>query len=199
MTSSSPTSNTKPNSSTQVAKAIQCLWEYSQSIWEHRNGILHGTTIEEAKAKEAAALQSEITKAYEEYEVDNFIIPNHLRYLFTSRTLHHRLNQDIDSMICWLRSYNEAKSTQKQTTQRYTEAAKKFFQPRSKTQTTPPQEEPMGIQDLPPTQGTVSSSLLHSQSTDLSNSSLTRSNSYSSADESLTDLTSLLSITAERS
>jgi hypothetical protein len=71
---------------------INLIWEYSQSIWDNRNKIVHGYTLEETKAKEVEAAQKAITMAYEEYDKDHFIIPSHLHYLFTSRSLTQRLN-----------------------------------------------------------------------------------------------------------
>jgi hypothetical protein len=74
-------------SSGRVDKIIPILWDYSQSIWEYRNGIVHGRTIEEQAALEIKAAQTEISLAYEEYTYNHFIIPNHSHHLFTSRSL----------------------------------------------------------------------------------------------------------------
>jgi hypothetical protein len=103
-------------------------------MWEHRNEIAHGKTIEETKAKEVAAAQAAITTAYEEYHKDPFHTPSHLRHLFIMKPLHHRLLQDIDSMQCWLRTYHEAKCTQQDSTCRQAEVARRFFQPKRTSQ-----------------------------------------------------------------
>jgi hypothetical protein len=121
-------------SSGRTDKIIPILWDYSQAIWEYRNGVVHGRTIEEQAVLEITAVQTEMTFAYEEYAKDQLIIPSHSRHLFTSRSLTQRLQLDIDSMLCWLRSYREAKLSQQVATKCQTEAAKHFFQPKGKHQ-----------------------------------------------------------------
>jgi hypothetical protein len=92
---------------------ISILWDCASSLWVHCNGILHGHTIKETESRELEALQLQITTAYDEYSKDTFIIPNHQRFLFTSRSLQHRLKMGIDSKKCWLRSVWEAKQLKK--------------------------------------------------------------------------------------
>jgi hypothetical protein len=113
-----------------VAKMISILWDYTSSLREHRNGILHSHTIKETESRELEALQLQITTAYDEYSKDQFIIPSYLRSLFTSRSLQHKLKIDIDSKKCWLRSVWEAKATQEESNCRYAETAKTFFTPK---------------------------------------------------------------------
>jgi hypothetical protein len=60
------------------------LWEYSLAVWDFRNGILHGHTLEEAAALEIDTATKEITEAYARYQKDPFIIPCHLSSLFTT-------------------------------------------------------------------------------------------------------------------
>jgi hypothetical protein len=65
-------------------------------IWDYHNEVVHGKTIKEQQAKAIKAAQTKIKSANEEYEKDHFIIPNHLHYLFTSRSLSQRFHQDKD-------------------------------------------------------------------------------------------------------
>ncbi len=68
-----------------LSKIIKTFWEYNLSIWEYRNGRLHGHTLEESGARELEAIKKQTTDAYEEYSKDHhFIIPRHLSSLFTS-------------------------------------------------------------------------------------------------------------------
>lgn len=67
-----------------AAKIIPVIWEYTTSLWEHRNGILHGQTLAETEQRELEALQQQITAAYKEYNNDHFIIPRQLSSLFIS-------------------------------------------------------------------------------------------------------------------
>jgi hypothetical protein len=199
LTMSTPASPKTASASTgRAVKIIQILWDYTLSIWEYRNGVVHGTTIQEAKVKEMEAAQRAITLAYGEYTKDPFIIPSRLRYLFTSKSLAHRLHQDIDAMHCWIRSYTEAKLTQKKYQQRYAEAAKKFFQPKNKTQ---PPTDTKNMEVATPVQQTSqdTESSNTSDSTISSKSSTTTSSSSSSDEESEPNLPSSISVNTRRS
>ncbi len=166
-------SATAPTSTGLVTNIIHLLWDYSQSIWKDRNEIIHGNTLEEAKSKETELAQNAIMIAFREYNNDPFIIPSHLRYLFTSKSLTHRLHQDIDSMHCWLRSYTEAKLDQQRSTQQYAEAAKKFFQPKTKPNPKDVNNAEETTSPQPKTQDIDSSTTFTSHSTILSSSSAT--------------------------
>jgi hypothetical protein len=39
-----------------AAALIQGIWEYSRSIWKIRNAVVHGATVEEARAKKHGEL-----------------------------------------------------------------------------------------------------------------------------------------------
>jgi hypothetical protein len=113
-----------------AAKIIPVIWEYTTSLWEHRNGILHGQTLAETEQRELEALQQQITTAYKEYNNDHFIIPRQLSSLFTSCSLQKRLKMDMDSMKCWLHSVSKAKEAQSESNIRHAEAINNFFFPR---------------------------------------------------------------------
>lgn len=106
---------------------VSLLLSYSAAAWTTRNAILHGINLEENRAKEKALLTKEIRAAYKAYSNNHFIIPRHLSYLFSSLTLQQRLSQDIDSMQCWLLSYEEGVQ---ENTKSYAKSAKNFFLPR---------------------------------------------------------------------
>jgi hypothetical protein len=93
--------NNNPLTTTSwVATIIPSLWEYTAALWEHRNGILHGHTIQVMETKELEAIRLQITAAYVKYSKDRFIISRYLSSLFTSWSLKQRLSRDIDSMKC---------------------------------------------------------------------------------------------------
>jgi hypothetical protein len=153
------TPNTTLGSSGLTDKIIPILWDYSQAIWEYRNGTVHGKTAEEQAALEVTAVQTEITLAYEEYAKDPFIIPSQSCHLFTSRPLTQRIQLDIDSMLCWLRSYREAKLYQQAATKHQAEAAKHFFKPKVQ------QQKPKQKENKEETDPEISSHTLNSSST----------------------------------
>jgi hypothetical protein len=109
---------------------VPLLLSYSAAAWTTRNAILHGINLEENRAKEKALLTKEIRAAYKAYSNNHFIIPYHLSSLFSSWTLQQRLSQEIDSMQCWLRSYEEGVQ---ENTKSHAESAKNFFLPRRTT------------------------------------------------------------------
>ncbi len=101
------------SSSTWASNLIQIILEYSSSLWEFRNGVLHSHTIEETAAKEFNSITTRIRTAYQTYQEDPFHVPSHWRSLFISRTLDQCLKQDLDMLYCWLSSYDEALAFQR--------------------------------------------------------------------------------------
>jgi hypothetical protein len=119
------------SSSTWTSSLIKLLLDYSFSLWEFRNGALHGFTVDEAAAKEFNVIATRIRLAYQLFEDDPFHVPSRWHSLFTSRTIDQRLRQDYDTLQCWLRSYQEAVNLQLELTQQHSEAARIFFKPRT--------------------------------------------------------------------
>jgi hypothetical protein len=115
---------------TWTSSLIHLILEYFFSLWEFRNGVMHGHTNEEIMVRESNAIASRIHLAYLNYQDDHFHVPNRWQSLFTSKTLDQQLKQDHDTLLCWLRSYDEAVALQRDSTQRFSDAAKTFFQPR---------------------------------------------------------------------
>jgi hypothetical protein len=90
---------------------IRALWEYSASLWRHRNGEVYGHTVEEKRENERQQLQNKIEQEFREYKANPFVVsPQHIS-LFTRRTLRDRKRMDRDSMASWLRSVEEANVT----------------------------------------------------------------------------------------
>ncbi len=115
-----------PSPTSWTTDLISLILDFSFSLWDFRNGVLHGHTLEEQAAKERALLTNEITEAYETFHKYKFIVPSNFRYLFSSKTLQQRLHQDYDSLQCWLWSYREAVETQRTSTKWYAEQPRCF-------------------------------------------------------------------------
>jgi hypothetical protein len=95
-------------STTWTKQAIQFIWKYTRSLWNHRNTVVHGSTDQEVANKIKASIEEQVTSFYHKFNTSpHFILQRH-HYLFTSRTLQQRLHLDIDSINCWLRSVQEA-------------------------------------------------------------------------------------------
>ncbi len=111
------------------ANLISLTLDYTHALPTFRNGVLHGHNEVENEIKVRGRLQDEIIVAYDACKRDKFIVPYNFRYLFTSKPLYQRVNQDHESLQCWLWSYQEAIASQKAANNRYAEAARKFFTP----------------------------------------------------------------------
>jgi hypothetical protein len=70
--------------------------------------VVHGKTDQEIAAKIRESLHNQVHQLYTIFHSDlHFILSRH-QYLFTSRSLARRLNMDINSLTCWLRSVEDA-------------------------------------------------------------------------------------------
>jgi hypothetical protein len=79
-------------------------------MWNHRNQLVHGASVEENVTIIQAQLHSEVSGHYTAYEANpNYVLPCH-SYLFTSQTLAQRLQYSHDNIRCWLGSVDEAKA-----------------------------------------------------------------------------------------
>jgi hypothetical protein len=117
---------------TWLSNVIRTNWVLALSLWYHRNGVVHGTDTREVERKLITKLHKEVCLEYKLYESDPFIISRSQSFLFESRTLHQSLQQDRDSIQCWLTDVREAQEVQEEARVRAAEAAKQFFVPRSK-------------------------------------------------------------------
>lgn len=118
-----------PSPTAWTTTLISLILDFSFLLWEFKNGILRGRPVAEREANERETLNNEITKAYEAFHKDRFIVPHNFCYLFSSKSLQQKVLQDYDSLQCWLLSYREAVETQWASTNRYAEATKKVFLP----------------------------------------------------------------------
>jgi hypothetical protein len=107
---------------------ITLLWEYTRSIWKQRNGIVYGHSEEEVRNRELQKLREEVAAEYVAYAMD--LISHQFRYLFTKKSQEERQNMDYDSIMCWLRTVQEAKKEQQMFRERLSRVAARFFVPR---------------------------------------------------------------------
>jgi hypothetical protein len=108
-------------------KLIMVLWNYTTSIWKHRNNKVHGATIEDQKKKEKEELGTQVRAAYEDYTEDKFLIPRSMSYLFERHSLENKLKEDRDTLRCWIKSVEEAKQIQNISMDRMRRNAEQFF------------------------------------------------------------------------
>jgi hypothetical protein len=51
-----------------VRKTVMLLWDFAHELWEHRNAVLHDTTLEASCAIRDAEINDAITKLYEKVD-----------------------------------------------------------------------------------------------------------------------------------
>ena len=80
---------------------IESLWAFSQSVWNHRNQIVHGATREEAHELLTQRIDSKIRQAY---TCQTDLSPADRRIIF-SRLLDCRLQQPLNTKVHWYSLY----------------------------------------------------------------------------------------------
>jgi len=114
-----------------LADLIRANLDLSLLLWKHRNAVVHGADQAAESLREKTSLLNKVVDEYRRYQSDPFMIPRNQSSLFESRTLHQRLQQDRDSLVCWLSDVALAKQTQIAHQDRAAQAAKRFFVPRT--------------------------------------------------------------------
>ncbi len=92
---------------------IRATLDLSISLWYRQNGMIYGINYTEARNKELQMLHQKVTKEYESYEEDPFIILQAQSHLFDQKSIPQRLRQDRDNLACWLADVEEAKQVQR--------------------------------------------------------------------------------------
>jgi hypothetical protein len=65
----------KMQSLTWAKKLINILWNYIDSLWKHRNSVIHGKDKEEAAALDRDQHNDRIHTEYQLCQQDSFVIP----------------------------------------------------------------------------------------------------------------------------
>ena len=91
---------------------ILSLWEYSTTLWKHRNAVVHGRDKEKAAALTLASIKTKVALAYADFEADPYIVSAPFNSLFLKYSLKDRLKMSQDTLLSWLRSVEEVKAHQ---------------------------------------------------------------------------------------
>jgi hypothetical protein len=109
------------------------IWEYTHSLWQHRNGILHGLSSEQCAEKILTKLQMEVSCLYESILANpDKLLPWHLG-LIKDNSLERLLNLPYDDIQCWLRSVKEAQEVFQHQEGQLRQSAARYFSPSSST------------------------------------------------------------------
>jgi hypothetical protein len=95
------------NSKAWTRQLVQTLLEHTASLWQYRNGIIYGHTIDQVRALALHDLSHQVHLAFDEYAADPFHIPLMWCHLFHG-TLDSLLRSSRDAMQCWLHYFHEA-------------------------------------------------------------------------------------------
>jgi hypothetical protein len=115
-----------------MSDVIRANMDLGLELWKHRNRLIHGRDQAEAKQKVGRDLKKKVREAFGACHKDPFIIPRTCSALFDRYTLDQRVNQDCDTLKCWLADVDEAKLVQRDNRERAALAAQTFFLPRRK-------------------------------------------------------------------
>jgi hypothetical protein len=94
-----------------ASKVINLILQYSSSLWHFRRSLIHGRMVEESKQNFFLQLQAKVEAAYIAYSANPFVVDYATRNIFLV-PLPLRLRQDIDSLRCFLHSYDVATERQ---------------------------------------------------------------------------------------
>jgi len=96
-------------------------------LWHHRNGVVHGATVDEQVQRRLSHLRNQITQHYATFaENPNYLLARHHR-LFTYRPVEECINTSYDAMAAWLRSVEEALQVVQHHDTRLREVSQAFF------------------------------------------------------------------------
>jgi hypothetical protein len=66
---------------------IYALRQFTKSIWDHGNTIVHGADAAESATRTLASLRDQVRQHYQFFEASKSYVLAHHRYIFSSRTL----------------------------------------------------------------------------------------------------------------
>jgi len=119
---------------------VHALWQFTKSLWHHRNTVIHGTSAEASAQLILTGLRDQVRHHYSMFLADNgYVLARH-QYLFTSRTLDQRLSLSYDHLNCWLRSIQEACELYATHLASQQTAARRFFGPPRVAPSPPPSD-----------------------------------------------------------
>ena len=98
--SSDGQAQSQKRASTWTRKLILSIWEYSISLWKHRNTFYHGHTQQEHYQKIRQQLAAKVVQAYQ--EAGTFNISD--RHIF-STSIEERLKQPNATLQAWLDTF----------------------------------------------------------------------------------------------
>ncbi len=172
---------------------ISLLWKFTRKLWNYRNQIVHGMTVDEVVSTQMSLLHEKVTCFYNQYTKNpSYVLPHH-EYLFTQCTLEYHLQMSYDSITCWLQSVEEARHILEFQQRHLQEIAAMVFRLfRSPSFTSIRNSDSDSSYDPSMTLSTMSRSAARTHSTD----SLTDWTSASSSDDSIYDSDSSCSMTS---
>jgi hypothetical protein len=137
------------DSHTWAKNLILANWAHSKSIWANRNAVVHGRGAMEMEERTITTLKCRIHKLYLMFQKDKYCVPYTRTHLFDHPLL---ILQQLpkENMQCWIRSVEEAVSTQQSREALHGELSRYIMarflglsEPRSSTTTTASVKSPL--------------------------------------------------------
>jgi hypothetical protein len=131
-------------------RVICAIWDYSLSLWEARNAVVHGQTSLQLDNKAIRTLRQQVKTFYLRVETDPRLLPANRLHLFDKSLL---ATQQLSKpqLQCWIRSVEEAIHTQSFRNDIASKSQRaimeRFFQPKQKLRapfsSPPPRRAPL--------------------------------------------------------
>jgi hypothetical protein len=102
-----PDKHTPLDTAQWSSQLITIVWAFTRNLWQHRNEIVHGSTIEETVRLQMATLHDKVQQHFAAFvENPSYVLQRHQ---LTQKPLEARLKMSYDSIQCWIRSVDEAR------------------------------------------------------------------------------------------
>jgi len=106
---------------------IKKVLALSLSLWDCRNGMIHGTTYSEQREKKSASIRAKVVKAYALHTENPHLIFQQDKNIFSKKDLATQLKGDDDALLCWLRTVEVAMTTLERQQARDRRQSERFF------------------------------------------------------------------------
>jgi hypothetical protein len=108
---------------------ITALWQFTRTMWQHHNELVHGADAAANAQRILTGLRDQVRQHYQAYQLDpGYVLGRHM-HLFTSCSLEHRLQMSYGYVTCWLQSVDEARQQLADHIETQRMAAIQFFGP----------------------------------------------------------------------
>jgi len=111
-----------------MRRLIRKLHTFSISVWDRRNQLLYGDTLDKRRTIRSALIREKVNESFDLYMEGKLNVLGRDNYLFTRKPRELRLAGDDDTLLGWLGAVEAAMKTYERQQDKETKNASKFFQ-----------------------------------------------------------------------